>query len=153
LYSVLQNKKMHAMTGNFTFTIIKPNAVQAGYTGNILKDIIDGGFSIVAMKLTRMTECEAKTFYAVHKDRPFFGELVEFLTSGPIVVAIVCKENAVADFRTLIGKTNPAEAAEGTLRKKYGESLNHNAVHGSDSDENAELEASHFFSGFERYWE
>ena len=141
------------MTGNFTFTIIKPSAVYAGLTGNILADILSAGFSIVAMKLTRMTENEAKTFYAVHKDRPFYGELVNFLTSGPIVVAIVFKENAVTDFRTLIGKTNPAEAAEGTLRKKYGESLNHNAIHGSDSDENAAIEASHFFSGFERYWD
>jgi len=140
------------MTGNFTFTIIKPCAVKAGYTGKILEDIISGGFDLVAMKFIRMTENEAKIFYAVHKDRPFYKELVDFIISGPIVVAIVTKENAVADFRTLIGKTNPADAAEGTLRRKYGQSLNHNAVHGSDSDENALLESSHFFSGFEQHW-
>jgi len=140
------------MTKNFTFTIIKPCAVKAGYIGDILSDIQKGGFQIAAMKFTRMTRPEAETFYAVHKEQPFFGELVDFMTSGPIVVAILSKDDAVADFRTLIGKTNPANAADGTLRKKYGQSLQHNAVHGSDCDENAELEASHFFSGFERYW-
>lgn len=140
------------MTGNYTFTIIKPCAVKAGQTGNILADIINEGFHLVAMKFTLMTESEAKTFYAVHKDRSFYMELVDFMCSGPIVVAIVSKENAVSDFRSLIGKTDPAEAAEGTIRRKYGQSLRHNAVHGSDSDENAELEASHFFAGFERYW-
>jgi len=141
------------MTGNYTFTIIKPCAVKAGYIGNILADIQKGGFDLVAMKFTQMTVNEAKTFYAVHKERPFYGELVDFMSSGPIVVAIVKKENAVEDFRDFIGKTNPADAAEGTIRKKYGQSLNHNAVHGSDCDENAVLEASHFFSGFERYWD
>ena len=139
------------MNNNFTFTMIKPCAVKAGHTGNILADIIAGGFDIVAMKLTQMTRSEAETFYAVHRERPFYGELVEFMSSGPIVAAIVSKQNAVADFRTLIGATNPANAAEGTIRRKYAQSLQMNAVHGSDSDENAALEASHFFSGFERY--
>jgi nucleoside-diphosphate kinase len=140
------------MTEKFTFTIIKPCTVKAGYTGKILADILDNGFDLVAMKFTRMTENEAKTFYAVHKNRPFYEELVNFMSSGPIVVAIISKDNAVADFRSLIGKTNPIDAAEGTIRRKYGKSLIHNAIHGSDSDENALLEASRFFSEFERYW-
>ena len=140
------------MTGKFTFSIIKPAAVKRGETGNILADIMKGGFDIVAMKFIHMTEREAETFYAVHKDRSFYRELVDFICSGPLVVAIFGKDNAVADFRTLIGKTNPAEAAEGTIRHKYGESMSHNAVHGSDSDENAAFEASFFFSGFERFW-
>lgn len=141
------------MTGSYTFTMIKPCAVKAGHTGNILADIQKGGFHIVAMKLTHMSRGEAETFYAVHKGRPFYGALVEFMSSGPIVAAIVSKDNAVSDFRTLIGSTNPDNAAEGTIRKKYARNLQQNAVHGSDSDENAALEASHFFAGFERYGE
>jgi Nucleoside diphosphate kinase len=140
------------MKTDFTFTILKPCAVRSGQIGNILADITRGGFDIVAMKMTRMTQSQAEVFYAVHKGQSFFRELVDFMTSGPIVVAILSKENAVTDFRSLIGKTNPTEAAEGTIRRKYGQSLNHNAIHGSDSDENAAIEASHFFSGFERYW-
>lgn len=138
------------MTGNSTFTIIKPCAVRAGYTGKILADIIDAGYELVAMKFVLMTVSEAETFYDVHKERSFYRNLIEFITSGPIVVAIIGKENAVDDFRDLIGSTNPADAAEGTIRKKYGQSLNHNAVHGSDSDENASLESSYFFSIFEK---
>jgi len=138
------------MTGNSTFTIIKPCAVKAGYTGKILADIIGAGYELVAMKFVLMTVSEAETFYAVHKDRSFYRNLIDFMTSGPIVVAIVGKENAVDDFRELIGSTNPAEAAEGSIRRKYGQSLNRNAVHGSDSDENASLESSYFFSIFEK---
>lgn len=140
------------MTGNFTFTIIKPCAVKAGYTGKILEEILEKGFDLVSMRFIQLKESEAKLFYAVHEDRPFFRNLVDFIISGPIVVAILSKQNAVADFRELIGKTNPADAAEGTLRRKYGQSLNHNAVHGSDSDENASMEASMFFSVLDRYW-
>ena len=140
------------MTRDFTFTIIKPCAVKAGYIGEILAEIQKVGFRIVAMKLTNMTRSEAETFYAIHQEQPFFGELVDFMISGPIVVAILSKENAVADFRNIIGATNPAKASEGTIRKKYGQSLQMNAVHGSDSDENAAMEAAYFFSGFERFW-
>lgn len=139
------------MPGNITFTIIKPCAVRNGYIGKILADVIDGGFKIKAMKYLRLTQDQAKAFYAVHKDRPFYGELVEFMTSGPIVVAMLEKENAVEDFRKLIGSTNPANAAEGTIRKKYAESLQANAIHGSDSDENAQIENNFFFSRCERY--
>ncbi|MDD4921218.1 MAG: nucleoside-diphosphate kinase [Bacteroidales bacterium] len=139
------------MNGNETFTIIKPCAVKAGHIGNILADILKSGFRLVSMKFTRMSRNEAETFYAIHQEQPFFGELVDFMISGPIVVAILSKENAVADFRTLIGTTNPANAAEGTIRKKYGQSVQNNAIHGSDSDENAALEASYFFPAFERY--
>ena len=129
--------------------MIKPDAVRAGNIGNILAMINQGGFKIVAMKYTRLTRQDAETFYEVHKERPFFGELVEFMTSGPIVAAILEKENAVADFRTLIGATNPAEAAEGTIRKKYATSMGENAVHGSDSDENAKIEGDFHFAGRE----
>ena len=139
------------MKGNTTFTIIKPCAVESGYIGDILSDIMKGGFGIVAMKYVRMTRCQAETFYGIHKERPFFGELVEFMTSGPIVVAIVKKENAVEEYRKLIGATNPANAEEGTIRKKYAKSLQANAVHGSDSDENAKIESDFFFSGCERF--
>ncbi len=134
------------MAGNKTFTIIKPCAVRNGYIGKILSDIIEGGFMIKAMKYLKLTEDQAKAFYAVHRDRPFFMELVEFMTSGPIVVAMLEKENAVEDYRKLIGATDPAKAAEGTIRRKYAESLTANAVHGSDSDENALIENSFFFS-------
>lgn len=137
------------MAGNRTFTMIKPDAVKAGNIGNILQMITDGGFKIVAMKYRHLTEDQAKKFYEVHAERPFYGELVEFMTSGPIVAAILEKDNAVADFRTLIGATNPAEAEEGTIRKKYATSLGENAVHGSDSDENAKIEGDFHFSADE----
>lgn len=137
------------MAGNITFTMIKPDAVKAGHIGAILEHINKGGFRIVAMKLTKLSVEKAGEFYAVHKERPFYGELVEFMSSGPIVAAILEKDNAVADFRTLIGATNPAEAAEGTIRAKYATSIGENAVHGSDSDENAQIEGAFHFAGTE----
>ncbi len=139
------------MATNRTFTMLKPDAVENGHTGAILEKITAAGFRIVAMKKTQMTKVDAETFYAVHSERPFFGELVEFMTRGPIVAAILEKENAVEDFRTLIGATNPAEAAEGTIRKLYATSMGENAVHGSDSDENAETEGNFHFSGREMF--
>jgi nucleoside-diphosphate kinase len=129
--------------------MIKPDAVKAGHIGAILEHINKGGFRIVAMKLTKLSVEKAGEFYAVHKERPFYGELVEFMSSGPIVAAILEKDNAVADFRTLIGATNPAEAAEGTIRAKYATSIGENAVHGSDSDENAQIEGAFHFAGTE----
>ncbi len=131
--------------------MIKPDAVKNGHIGAILEKINVSGFRIVALKLTTMSQQDAETFYAVHKERPFFGELVEFMTSGPIVAAILEKENAVEDFRALIGATNPADAAEGTIRKLYASSMSENAVHGSDSDENAAIEGAFHFSGREMY--
>ena len=139
------------MATNRTFTMIKPDAVKNNYIGAILDKINAAGFKIKAMKYTKLTEESAGEFYAVHKERPFYGELVEFMSSGPIVAAILEKDNAVDDFRTLIGATNPAEAAEGTIRKLYAESIGANAVHGSDSDENANIEGSFFFSNLERF--
>lgn len=136
---------------NRTFTMIKPDATGKGYTGAILDQIIKAGFSVKAMKWTKLTTAQAGEFYAVHKERPFYGELVEFMSSGPIVAAILEKDNAVADFRKLIGATNPANAEEGTIRKKFAASVGENAVHGSDSDENAVIEGSFFFSGLERF--
>lgn len=136
---------------NVTFTMIKPDAVKNGHIGNILQMINNAGFRIVAMKYTQLSLAQAGKFYEVHKERPFYGELTEFMSSGPIVAAILEKENAVADFRTLIGATNPAEAAEGTIRKKYATSIGENAVHGSDSDANALIEGAFFFSGLERF--
>tara|TARA_B100000401_G_C52764116_1_gene699798 strand:- start:554 stop:973 length:420 start_codon:yes stop_codon:yes gene_type:complete len=133
------------MSGNRTFTMIKPDAVEAGNIGNIIQMITDAGFSIKAMKLTNLSKEQAEEFYAVHAGRPFYGELVNYMTSGAIVAAILEKENAVADFRALIGSTDPAEAAEGTIRKKYAESKGRNAVHGSDSDENAQIECNFHF--------
>ncbi|MEY4456849.1 MAG: hypothetical protein RLY15_1113, partial [Bacteroidota bacterium] len=132
---------------NRTFTMIKPDATSKGHTGAILDQIIKAGFSIKAMKWIQLSEAQAGEFYAVHKERPFYGELVEFMCSGPIVAAILEKENAVADFRTLIGATNFKDAAEGTIRKKYATSIGENAIHGSDSDENAKIEGDFFFSG------
>lgn len=137
------------MATNRTFTMIKPGAVRNGHIGGILDQIVAGGFKIVAMKFTKLSSEKAGEFYAVHKERPFYGELVEFMSSGPIVAAVLEKDNAVADFRTLIGATNPAEAAEGTVRAKYATSIGENAVHGSDSDENAAIEASFHFAGTE----
>lgn len=139
------------MAKNRTFTMLKPDAVEKGNIGGILEQINASGFRIVAMKLTQMTQKDAETFYAVHKERPFYGELVEYMTRGPIVAAILEKENAVEDFRTLIGATNPADAAEGTIRKKYAASIGENAVHGSDSDENAEIEGAFHFAGREMF--
>ena len=133
------------MSGNKTFTMIKPDAIESGNIGNIIQMITNAGFEIKAMKLTQLSTEQAQEFYEVHAERPFYGELVKYMTSGPIVAAILEKENAVADFRTLIGSTDPAEAAEGTIRKKYAESKGRNAVHGSDSDENAEIECNFHF--------
>ena len=139
------------MATNRTFTMLKPDAVQNGHIGAILEKINAAGFRIVAMKMTQLTKADAEAFYAIHAERPFFGELVEYMTSGPIVSAILEKENAVEDFRTLIGATNPAEAAEGTIRKMYAESIAANAVHGSDSDENAAIEGAFHFAGRENF--
>ena len=136
---------------NRTFTMIKPDATSKGYSGAILDQIIKAGFSIKAMKWTKLTVEQAGQFYEVHKERPFYGELVAFMSSGPIVAAILEKENAVADFRKLIGATNPAQAEEGTIRKKFAASMGENAVHGSDSDENAQIERNFFFSNTERF--
>ena len=136
---------------NTTLMMIKPDAVENGHIGNILEKVTSAGFSIKALKLTQLTVDNAESFYEVHKERPFFGELITFITRGPIVAAVLEKENAVSDFRTLIGSTNPSEAAEGTLRKLYATSMGENAVHGSDSDENAALEASFHFSQRERF--
>ncbi|HRH02609.1 MAG TPA: nucleoside-diphosphate kinase [Bacteroidia bacterium] len=139
------------MATNRTFTMIKPDATAKNYIGGILKMINDGGFRIVAMKYTQLSKEAAGKFYEVHSARPFYGELVEYMSSGPIVAAILEKENAVAEFRTLIGATNPKDAAEGTIRKIYAESIAANAVHGSDSDENAQIEGSFFFSKLEQF--
>jgi nucleoside-diphosphate kinase len=136
---------------NYTFTMIKPDAVRNGNIGNILQMINKAGFRIVAMKYTRMSLDQAGKFYEIHKERPFYGELTEFMSSGPIVAAILEKSNAVADFRKLIGATNPAQADEGTIRKLYATSVGENAVHGSDSNENAAIEGNFFFSGLERF--
>ena len=136
---------------NRTFTMIKPDAVENGHIGGILDKITSAGFKIVAMKYTQLSTRDAEAFYAVHNERPFFGELVEFMTRGPIVVAVLEKENAVDDFRALIGATNPEEAAEGTIRKLYATSIGENAVHGSDSDDNAAIEARFHFAGREIY--
>lgn len=137
------------MAGNRTFTMLKPDAVENGHIGAILDQITASGFKIVALKLTQMTRRDAEAFYEVHQERPFFGELVEFMSRGPIVAAILEKDNAVEDFRTLIGATNPEDAADGTIRKKYAASVGENAVHGSDSDENAQIEANFHFAGRE----
>jgi nucleoside-diphosphate kinase len=135
---------------NRTFTMIKPDAFGKGYTGAILDMILGAGFKIIAMKKLHLSKEKAGEFYAVHAERPFYGELCDFMSSGPIVAAILEKDNAVADFRTLIGATNPANAEEGTIRKKYAASVGENAVHGSDSDENAKIEGDFFFSNLER---
>ncbi|MBE0648130.1 MAG: nucleoside-diphosphate kinase [Bacteroidales bacterium] len=137
------------MTGNKTFTMIKPTAVAQGSVGKILDRILEEGYLILALKMVHLCQREAEAFYEVHKERPFFGSLTEYMSSGPIVAAILQKDNAVDDYRTLIGATNPGDAAEGTIRKLYGTDLGRNAVHGSDSRENAEIECSFFFSGME----
>jgi nucleoside-diphosphate kinase len=131
--------------------MIKPDAMRNGHAGAILDKIIKAGFRIVALKQTKLTEEKAGEFYAVHKERPFYGELVQFMSSGIIIAAILEKDNAVADFRTLIGATNPAQAEDGTIRKQFATSVGENAVHGSDSDENSQIEGSFFFSGLEQF--
>ena len=141
----LQKKYM----SNTTFIMIKPDAVERGLIGNILKDINDAGFKIKALKLTRLSLDEAKTFYSVHSERPFFDELIKFMSRSPIVAAVLEKENAVSEFRNLIGDTDPSTAKEGTIRNKYAISKGENSVHGSDSDENANIEAKFHFSGRE----
>jgi nucleoside-diphosphate kinase len=139
------------MAGNITFTMIKPSAFKSNYTGGILKMINEAGFVIKAMKVTLLSKEQAGAFYEIHKGKPFYESLVNFMSSGPIVAAMLEKDNAVEDFRVLIGATNPANAAEGTIRKIYAVSLEENAVHGSDSDENANIEANFFFSKIERF--
>jgi nucleoside-diphosphate kinase len=139
------------MNSDFTFAIIKPNAVRTGKTGPILSMINEGGFEIVALKMVKITLPQAETFYTVHKEKPFFESLVEYMTSGPVFVMILKHSNAVEDFRKLIGATDPGKAEQGTIRKLFAVSVQMNAVHGSDSDENAEREANFFFSGFERF--
>jgi len=138
------------MAGRFTFTMIKPSAVSSQFTGPILQMINEAGFRIIAMKMTKMSIHQAEEFYAIHRGKPFYESLVKFMSSGPIVAAILEKDNAVEDYRNLIGATNPANAAEGTIRKKFAESIERNAVHGSDSDENAVVECDFFFSRTER---
>ena len=138
------------MTGNITFTMIKPTAMENGKMGNIIAKITENGFKIKALKLTILTKEQAMEFYAVHKERPFYEGLTDFMSSGPIVAAVLEKENAVKAYRDFIGATNPADAAEGTIRALYGTSIEANAVHGSDSDENAQIEAGFFFS--KREW-
>jgi nucleoside-diphosphate kinase len=144
-------QKFTEMAGNRTFTMIKPDAVEANNIGSILAMMTEAGFKVVAMKYTKLSPEQAGQFYAVHKERPFYGELVEFMSRGPIVAAILENDNAVEAFRKLIGATNPAQAEEGTIRKKFAKSIGENAVHGSDSDENAKIEGDFFFSGLERF--
>lgn len=139
------------MAGNRTFTMIKPDAVESGYIGGILEQICASGFKIIALKYTKMSAETAGKFYEVHKERPFYGELVSFMSRGPIVAAILEKENAIEEFRNLIGATNPAEAAQGSIRARFGKNKGENAVHGSDSDENAIIEGSFHFAGTEMF--
>ncbi len=147
----LPTVQLHNMPGTITLTMIKPDAVKRNYIGSILKMINDAGFKILALKYTMLTEQKAGEFYAVHSKRPFYGELVSFMSSKPIVVAILEKENAVEDFRKLIGATDPSKAEEGTIRKLFATSIGENAVHGSDSDENAIIESDFHFSKLERF--
>ncbi|MGB4775155.1 MAG: nucleoside-diphosphate kinase [Daejeonella sp.] len=139
------------MATNRTFTMIKPDAVANGHTGAILNDIISGGFKIIALKYTRLNKELAGKFYEVHNERPFYKDLVDFMSSGPIVAAILEKDQAVDNFRTLIGATDPSKADSGTIRNKYAKSIDANAIHGSDSDENAQIEGNFFFTAFERF--
>ena len=139
------------MSGYQTFTMIKPIAVKNNYIGPILHMINEAGFRIKAMKFTHLTKEQAKIFYSIHEGKSFFEDLTSFMSSGPIIAAILEKDNAVSDFRQLIGATDPAKAEQGTIRKLYAESMSHNAVHGSDSDENAIIESDFFFSKMERY--
>ncbi len=144
--ALLKNYYPTEMAGKITFTMIKPDATAAGHTGKIIDKILGAGFSIKAMKLTKLSKEEAGKFYEVHKERGFYGELVDYMTSGPIVAAILEKDNAVEDFRTLIGATDPQKAAEGTIRNMFATSIAANAVHGSDSDENALIEGAFYFT-------
>tara|TARA_B100001287_G_scaffold85744_1_gene71631 strand:+ start:67 stop:486 length:420 start_codon:yes stop_codon:yes gene_type:complete len=137
------------MKKNRTFTMLKPDSVEKGNIGSILEKITASGFRVVAMKLTQLTVHDAEKFYDIHKDRPFFADLVGYMTRGPIVAAVLEKDNAVDDFRTLIGSTNPAEAAEGTIRNIFADSISENAIHGSDSNENAVIESAFHFSARE----
>jgi nucleoside-diphosphate kinase len=146
----IRKKHKLTMTENKTFTMIKPDAVAAGHTGAIIQQIEAAGYKITALKKVVLSEELAGKFYAIHKERPFFASLVEFMSSGPIVPMILEKDNAVTDFRAFIGSTDPAEAAEGTIRKQFAKSKGENAIHGSDSDENAQIEGSFFFSNFEK---
>jgi nucleoside-diphosphate kinase len=139
------------MTGNITFTMIKPDAVEANNIGPILAMINKSGFTIVALKYMRLTKEQAGNFYSVHKERPFYGELTEYMSSGPIIAAILKKNNAVSEYRKLIGATDPTKAEDGTIRKLFAKSIAANAVHGSDSDENASIESNFFFSHLERF--
>ena len=139
------------MKNNLTFTMIKPDAMENGYAGEILSMILKSGFRISALKLIHLTNRQAEIFYNIHRKKQFFDELVTFMTRSPIIVAVLKKNNAVEDFRTLIGATNPAEAAEGTIRKMFAESISQNAVHGSDSDENASIESAFHFSAREMF--
>jgi nucleoside-diphosphate kinase len=139
------------MATNRTFTMIKPDAVKNGHIGAIINDITQAGFKIIALKYIGLTKETAGEFYAVHKERPFYADLVSFMSSGPIVAAILEKDNAIEDFRKLIGATDPTKAEAGTIRQKYAKSIDANAVHGSDSDENAQIEGNFFFSSFERF--
>ncbi|MFN8276000.1 MAG: nucleoside-diphosphate kinase [Chitinophagales bacterium] len=144
-------RKTKIMASNITLTMIKPDAVAAGYTGKIIDQIIAAGFEVEAMKLSRLSKEKAEEFYAVHKEKGFFPDLIKFMTEGPIVAAVLRKENAVEDFRKLIGATNPANAADGTIRKQFAKDIERNAIHGSDSNENAAIEAAFHFSGLERF--
>jgi len=139
------------MSGNKTFSMIKPDAVKDGHIGAILKMMEEAGFKITALKMTKLTDERAGQFYEVHKERPFYADLKKYMSSGHIVAMVLEKENAVADFRKLIGATDPAKADEGTIRKVFAKSMEANAVHGSDSDENASIEASFFFAGLDRF--
>ncbi len=139
------------MAGRITLTMIKPDAVAAGNSGKIIDMMIQAGFKVQAMKLSRLSKEKAEEFYAVHRERGFFNDLIRFMTEGPIIAAVLEKDNAVEDFRKLIGATNPANAADGTIRKAFATDIERNAVHGSDSDENAAIEASFHFSGLERF--
>jgi len=139
------------MTENRTFTMIKPSTVAEGVAGAILAMIQEAGFRIVSMKITQLTPQQAGKFYEIHKERPFYTDLVNFMSSGPVVAAILEKRNAVEEFRTLIGATDPAKAAPGTIRKRFAKNVQENAVHGSDSNENARIEGSFFFSGLEQF--
>jgi len=138
------------MRGNITFTMIKPTAMRRGYAGYIITRILEGGFAIKALKMLRLSKDQARAFYAVHEGKPFYDGLVEFMSSGPIIAAILEKENAVDEYRKLIGNTNPANAEKGTIRYDFGTNIQENAVHGSDSDQNAIIEANFFFSQFDR---
>ena len=149
--NVILQKNLNKMATNRTFTMIKPDAVANGHIGAIINDITAAGFKIVALKYTKLTAETAGKFYEIHSERPFYNDLVSFMSSGPIVAAILEKDNAIEDFRKLIGATDPSKADQGTIRQKYAKSIDANAVHGSDSDENAQIEGDFFFSADERF--